>query len=760
MLLAWSIAVAVALGLHFAGFGTGIEHQMANMRADLLEKPASGDIAIVEIDAGSIQALENWPWPREHYGALVDKLSDAGVAQIAFDIDFSSRSTSEQDRMFADSLNASRAAIILPTFKQKSSSANQSYTESLPAKPFRDNAFLASVNVHPDQNGQLNTYSFGTTTGGVARPSLASMLAETSGHIGESFAIDQSIDPATIPRYSFADILESNGSDLNLAGKKILVGATAIELGDRYPMSRFGIMPGVVIQAMAAETLLQGSNIPHIGFWPPLILAMLILTFGLARNRSTQKRVTEYAIATTVILFAALLLSEYFALFSFSNIPAFFFIGTLLVAEKILKTNFALKTTRLQNTISQLPNEAALRECLSRQHNREIASAKLTDYRELLVVTTEQSRIDLFQNLADRFKYLAEDEIIYHLDTDIIGWVVKKDYVNDLANHFDTAAALLQAPVMADGTKIKLNTAFGISDSSIDKAKIAAGQAQAGGKRWARHDEDAALATSRNQNLLADLEQAIKQQDIWVVYQPKWDLADDRLCGAEALVRWKHREYGNVSPEIFVPLLEKAGRVDELTLYVLKMTLANVTNWAVTHPHLSYSVNISAQLLGDSEFIRTAIGLVNEADIDNHHIIFEMTETATLADPELSIDALEQVREAGIKVSIDDYGTGQSTMSYLQRLPVDEIKIDQSFVKTMMSDNANQLMVKSTIELAHALNLKVVAEGIEDKDCMDQLKTFGCDVAQGWHISKAVSTEAFMADWLDISGSQNLRRSA
>lgn len=752
--------MAVALGLHFAGLGAGIEQQMANIRADLLEKPASGEIAIVEIDAGSIQALDSWPWPREHYATLVDKLSAAGVGQIAFDIDFSSNSTAEQDRRFAASLNSSSAAIILPTFKQKSSSANQTYAESLPAIPFRESAFLASVNVHPDQNGQLNNYSFGTTTDGVARPSLASMLAETSGHIGESFAIDQSINPSTIPRYSFADILRSGVPDPDLAGKKILVGATAIELGDRYPMNRFGIMPGVVIQAMAAETLIQGTNIPQLGFWPPFVVATVILMLGLAYSQASQKRVTKFAIATALFLFASLLTSEYLALFSYSNVPAFFFIATLLVADKILNTNFALQTTRLQNMVSQLPNETALQDFLADRSDREIASARLTDFRDLLVVTDEHSRMELFQNLADRFKFLAEDEIIYHLDTDIVAWVVKKDYVQDISSHFDTAATLLQAPVMAGQVKVKLNAKFGIASGSIDKAKIASEQAQASGKRWAWHDDEAALETSKKHNLLAELEQAIEQKDLWVVYQPKWNLADDRLCGAEALVRWTHKSRGNISPEIFIPLLEKAGRIDELTLIVLNRTLANVTDWSINHPHLNYSVNISAQLLGNREFIQKAIAMVCNANIDNRCITFEVTETATLADPELSILALEQVRDAGIAISIDDYGTGQSTMSYLQRLPVDEIKIDQSFVKTMMTDRSNQLMVKSTIELAHALDLKVVAEGIEDKACMDELRKFGCDVAQGWHISKPVPTEVFMADWLDASESQSFRRSA
>ena len=140
--------------------------------------------------------------------------------------------------------------------------------------------------------------------------------------------------------------------------------------------------------------------------------------------------------------------------------------------------------------------------------------------------------------------------------------------------------------------------------------------------------------------------------------------------------------------------------------------------------------------------------MVDEARVDNRQIVFEVTETATLTNPEQSITALELIQKSGIRVSIDDYGTGQSTLSYLQRLPVSEIKLDQSFVKTMTTDNANRVMVKSTIKMAHALGFKIVAEGIEDQPCLELLTRYGCDIGQGWYISKPITTDVFEAGWL------------
>ncbi|QTD54448.1 EAL domain-containing protein [Parasphingorhabdus cellanae] len=747
--LAWALALASAIALPIAGVGGEVEQQFQNLRSDLLEKPASGDIAIVEIDAKSIQALDRWPWPRDYYAGLVEKLSAADVAQIAFDVDFSANSTAEQDMAFAEALKKSQAAVILPTFKQEETSNKGSYIESLPIAILRDHAFLASVNVHPDENGQLNDYSYGTITDGTVRPSMAAMIAETPGNIDKNFSIDQSIDPATIPRFSFVDILRSTEPIEALKGKKILIGATAIELGDRYPISLHGVLPGVVVQAMAAETLLQGTNVQNIGYLPSLAFAGIVLVIFTMRRSRSENSLVPAALAIAAILFILLLVSEYFGVVTFSNVPALFFLGILLIADKFLKTNLALNRSRFSNADSALPNEPAMIEFIGRCEMSNIAVARLSDFGDLLVVTDKDSRIDLFKNLAERLKFLAAEERIFHLDTNIIGWVVKQDYANDISGHFDTAVALFHAPIMAGETKVKLNASFGLSGESIDKAKIASDQAIAKSKRWALHDAEAASAIGQKQNLLVEMEQAIERKHIWTVYQPKWNLRENRLDGVEALVRWKHPERGMISPELFIPILEKAGRIDELTLHVLQSALDDLSIWNAQRPGLSCSVNISAQLLDDIAFIDKAIAMVGAANLDNDHIIFEVTETAALADLQLSVDALERIRNAGISVSIDDYGTGQSTMSYLQRLPIDEIKIDQSFVKTMMNDDSNRLMVKSTIELAHALKLKVVAEGIEDQPCMDMLTEFGCDVGQGWHISKPVSSQGFKTNWLD-----------
>ncbi len=748
--LAWVIALVSAALMALTGVGNELEQRLQNVRADLLERPASGKIVIVEIDGKSLQALDSWPWPRSYYADAVDKLSHAGVSQIAFDVDFSSESSREHDERFAAAIANSAANVILPTFRQVRSPVQRDYVENRPIEMLRQHAFIASVNIHPDGNGQLSRYSFGTRTGGLARPSVASMLAERSGTIERTFAIDQSIDPASIPRLSFSDLLAAGPPPTGLAGKKVLIGATAIELGDRYSLRRFSVTPGVVIQALAAETLIQNADIPHLSSFLPLVIAFgsmwLLVQFAHLSRRKWG--VAVGAAGTGIALFGSVLVLEYYLVATFAGVPAFFFLLSFAGLHKFSSTVGELETSQMSHEASGLPNEVAMQEFIARHGPGNIVAARMADFTDLLVLTDRAARRDLFGNLRARLSFLAEDEQIFHLDANTVGWLIKEDYSDDIPGHFETAMALFQAPFMAGTQRVKIGATFGISNRSVDQAKVAAQQARAQDRKWCRDDAEAASAIGLKQILLVDLEEAIRNDHLHVLYQPKWNLHTDRLQGFEALIRWEHPVYGGIGPDVFIPVIEKSGRIDSLTLFVIRRTLSDLGRWDRARPGLGCAVNISARLLGDSAFVQQAIALVEQSEVPNQQIPFEVTETAALDDPELSTLALGKIRDTGIKISIDDYGTGQSTMSYLQRLPVDEIKIDQSFVKTVITNRGNRVMVESTIEMAHALGLTVVAEGIEDAECMRLLHTLRCDIAQGWHISKPVSAEIIAVRWI------------
>jgi EAL domain-containing protein (putative c-di-GMP-specific phosphodiesterase class I) len=259
------------------------------------------------------------------------------------------------------------------------------------------------------------------------------------------------------------------------------------------------------------------------------------------------------------------------------------------------------------------------------------------------------------------------------------------------------------------------------------------------------HSEAAADASERAIQLLADLETALADRQIWLAYQPKWAIDEQRLLGAEALVRWRHPLLGPIAPDEFIPLLEKEGRLSQLTEMVLDQAIADMKAWALNGHDLGVAINISAPLLCDDRFVQMMLAKVQDANLPTQRLTMEVTESAAITDSEQVIKALEAIQNAGMRVSIDDYGTGQSTLTYLKSFPATEIKIDKSFVSRMVESPGDQVLVRSTIAMAHDLGFKVVAEGVEDGACLAKLVEFGCDVAQGWHIGKPVPEADFIA---------------
>ncbi|MDP5104439.1 MAG: CHASE2 domain-containing protein, partial [Erythrobacter sp.] len=261
LLLAALVAIAAAQGLF-----RGSENRFGELTFAALERPASGKIHVIEMDAASMAAIQTWPWSRDHYARLVQQLDAAGVRSISFDVDFSGSGADPADDLaFGAAIAAANAPVTLPTFYQSAGFREGRQLDSLPVAPLRGHAQLASVSVTEDKDGFVRSMPLGTVTNAVPRPSIAAFVAGRAGMVGESFPIDFAVNIASIPRHSFIAIERGEFDPRSLSGKDVIVGATAIEMGDRYPVPRYGVIPGVILQALAAETLVQA--VPTNGSW-------------------------------------------------------------------------------------------------------------------------------------------------------------------------------------------------------------------------------------------------------------------------------------------------------------------------------------------------------------------------------------------------------------------------------------------------------------------------------------------------------------
>ena len=245
----------------------------------------------------------------------------------------------------------------------------------------------------------------------------------------------------------------------------------------------------------------------------------------------------------------------------------------------------------------------------------------------------------------------------------------------------------------------------------------------------------------------SDLADALDSDGLFVCYQPKVDLQSGHVVGTEALLRWRHSNHGEVFPDEFIPLAEQSGLVTALTDKVLALVLKDSTEWKRKWRHLTFAVNLSPRLLSDLTLPDRVIETLAAHNFDPSRLVLEVTESGAMEDPVASMDVLARLRLKGVQLSIDDFGTGYSSLVQLYRLPYSEIKIDKSFTIAMKDDDEAATIVRSTISLGHSMELKVVAEGIEDQETMDWLKELGCDIGQGYYIARPAEAPQF-EEWL------------
>ena len=738
------LAAAAALGLILiaTGLGLGLDRMLAEVRDDLRGRPASGEVHVVEIDARSIDALRRWPWPRSLHGAAVDRLRESGARSIAFDIDFSSVSTASEDGAFAAALARAGGGVILPTFNQQSAYGREESIDAAPIRELADNAFLATANVVPDADGALRRMPFGGETLGLPRPSLASMVAERTDSVGDSFGIDYAIDPATVPRHSFVDLIRGRIPASALTGKRVIVGSTAVELGDHYAVPHHGMLPGVVIQALAAETLIAGTERREGGALVPLALALLMVAASLLRPGRGALALLGVTAAALPPL--SLLADVRFAL-TYEIVPA---VAALLGAAAVSAAALRRRREResgLRDAVTGLPNLRALEEDAAGLNSIEIVVARIGGHAALASALGPVAMAKLVASLAERLRIGSGAARVYRCDESALAFIAFGDAA---AASLDGLAALARDQE-ADGRRIEVPLHFGLAAGAGAAARqlaadaaLAASQAERSGARVQHFTERDSAEVARSVALMGELDEAFRSGAIRNHYQPKLDLASGRIRSVEALVRWFHPARGLLPPDSFVPLIEEHGRARDLTRHVLCGAIAQALRWRDEDGlELSVAVNVSAGLLGDAAFMAELRETVSASGLAAGALTLEVTESATMADPEASIAALEAWRSLGAGVSIDDFGTGQSSLGYIRTLPATELKIDRSFVSDLGRTPRNAIMVRSTIAMAHELGLTVVAEGVEDEGCLAALAAMGCDVIQGWLIGRAVAGE-------------------
>jgi diguanylate cyclase (GGDEF)-like protein len=333
-----------------------------------------------------------------------------------------------------------------------------------------------------------------------------------------------------------------------------------------------------------------------------------------------------------------------------------------------------------------------------------------------------------------------------------------------------TFQKLVAKPFDLDGRVVNVGASIGIAsvpehgsdaDTLLRCADVAMYVAKRSGQGTAVYVAAQDHNTPDRLALIGELSAAIEHDELTLAFQPLIDCQLDEVVGVEALVRWPHPRHGPVLPDQFVPLAEQTGLIRAMSRLVLESALRQHQQWRRIGLDMPVSVNLSMRDLHDPGLPQTVASLLREFDIEAGGLRVEITESSLMLDPARALETLTHLRLLGVRVSIDDFGTGYSSLAYLKQLPVDELKIDRSFVRDVAFDDSDLAIVRSTIELAHNLGLSVVAEGVEDQATLELLRGFGCDKVQGYLFSPALSAgelTRWLLERLDRTG--NLERAA
>jgi diguanylate cyclase (GGDEF)-like protein len=458
------------------------------------------------------------------------------------------------------------------------------------------------------------------------------------------------------------------------------------------------------------------------------------------------------------------------------------FLAPLLFARQMFQRTHSLQKATDELAVKQAENEyQALHDSLTGLPNRmffhqrllaEIDSARASKGRMAVILIDLDHFKEINDTLGHHFgdmllqevgprlsSVLRDNDLMARLGGDEFGIILPDLPSEEVALRIaDRLIEELEQPVSVGGLALDIAGSIGISlfpmqaedaESLLRRADVAMYVAKENGGGYEVYQDSFDRHNPQRLTLIGQVRPALETGEFVMYYQPKVRLIDGRVAGAEALIRWEHPTLGLVPPDEFIPLVEKTVLLRPLTQYVAESVLKQWREWANMGIRIPVAINVSPRSLLDQDFPDQIQGLLRDHDVPPAFLRIELTEGFLLGDSGRSIAVLDALAKVGVGLSIDDFGTGYSSLSYLKRLPIEEIKIDRSFVMQMHVDANDFMIVRATVDLGRNLGLRVVAEGVEDLATFDRLADFGCDEAQGFYISRPISAVEFTR-WMSV----------
>lgn len=736
------VALALAAITVLSGDSRNIEHAYWNPWFKLVSQPAPDSSVIVSLDGGSAAGVRSAVVSTTEQAALLTDLLNGGAERIYLDFPDPAQQDSEGDRALVSAIAYGGHRVVMVN---RGSVVPKQDDTTLRAPTFvvpKDTAIAFS-------SWAVNFASFAVSSAPVAMvngkpvPALA-VVASGSGSRRADIFPDFSIDSRSIPVINARTVLNGKLPKDSLRGKQLYLTGTAPHLATNIGYFGHYMVPMAAVDIAAADALANGKGV-YLGLHLLLLGLVVAIVIGRRLQNVRLKLVLYGATAFALFILPGILQSGgYVATIGDAHVAA--------VAYAILrgweKWRDQVRTT---SSASGLPNIEAL-AAAGIPDGSDIVAVSVSHYEQMLASLPRDLHGECARQIARRLSVAAAGSKIFDNDNGHFVWLVQPFTLEALVAQFKGLKALFSAPLVVGGHVLDTNVHFGLDRNSgtnpanrIRSAIVCSSEAQAKGKLYEEFGQQRLAQAPWELSLNARIDEGLRNGDIWLAFQPQYDLRKERVSGAETLIRWTDPERGAIPPDSFIIQAERAGRIDSLTYWVLEKTIAASCDLdQAAGEQLQLSVNLSAWMVDQPGLISHVSEIVRRSNFDCRRLTFEVTETFSMANREAAKQNLGLLRAMGFRLSIDDFGTGQASLSYLAEIPSDEIKLDRRFVQAVNASQRDRAIVASTIQLAHALGQEIVAEGVEDLTTLRTLQNLGCDIAQGYLLGHPVKIEEFL----------------
>jgi EAL domain-containing protein (putative c-di-GMP-specific phosphodiesterase class I) len=725
----------IVLALWWFGLSDAVDNAYWNFRFKMVRNPAPSDIVVVSLD-------ELREYGNAEEAALLLRLRRMMPREVLLDAKVKTGADRDADAALAAAVRSYGGDLTFVVRSDK--------LDSFPASAFRqppaEIAGNARVAVSAWKTNFLaNAVSTPTsiTINRTVYPTVSAHLAHWAKPQAGMIYPDFSIDPGSIPAISARGLLDGKVPAEAITGRTIIITAQRSEPIAGY----FGstVTSPVPLDIAGAAALRKPFSVDLTDL--PLLLLTLSALALIGRLGRYRVKVPAYAAVVALVLFLPALVRDYGIVSSPDvSICALILFGGLRLWHK--------RTRRIQHTnVSGLPNLLAF-STTDLGIGRDVVVAVIARYEEMLATLPASLHGEFARQIARRIAIGTGAEDIFQGDSGHFAWSEEARTLDVQSSHLEGLRALFSAPLQIGHHTFDTNIHFGLDRNEgldtltrVNSALVSANEALTNGRVVELFEAHRLAEAPWELSLHARIDEGLRNGDIWLAFQPQWSFKDQRIYGAEALIRWNHPTRGPITPDAFILQAERAGRIDALTYWVLEEAITAAVTINALGERFQMSVNLSAQMVDKADLVSNFAEIVTRRGIDPSLLTIEITETSSVRNRPAACHNLTRLRSMGFRLSIDDFGTGEASLAYLADLPSDELKLDRRFVSRIVSSQRDRAIVSNTISLAHALGQEVVAEGIEDAATFSLLGELGCDSGQGYHLGRPQTFASFRTEY-------------